>query len=667
MKGKTFPSYCQEFRVICDSLSSIGKPTDEHLKVFTFLNGLSREYDQIVTVLQSFMSRSPAPTFNDVVMEVSNFTSKFQSYESVPDVSPHLAFQTQKGGFGQRGRGNYRGRGGYYNRGSFSTRGRGFSQQVNSSGWNQSSPTQSCSSSNRPVCQICGRVGHIALKCWNRFDASYQSDDVPQALAALRVSDTSGQEWFPDSGASAHITPSTAPLQSATPYNGPENVMVTDGSFQPITHVGSTVLNTTSGSIPLSDVLVCPSMQKSLLSVSKLCEDYPCGVFFDANHVYIIDLNTQKVVTRGPRRDNLYVLENAKFAAFYSNRQIATSDMIWHQRLGHANFQILQLLKNNKAISINKSSTTFICEPCQMGKSSQLPFYYSESSVMEPFDRLHCDLWGLSPVVSNQGFKYCAVFIDELSRYSWMFPLKAKSDFCDVFIGFQKQVENQFRTKIKVFQSDGGGEFTSTRFQNHLQHHGIRHLISCPSTPQQNGIAERKHRHLTELGLSMLFQSKTPLKFWVEAFYSANFISNLLPSAALKQRSPHEALLKHKPDYSFLRVFGSACYPCLRPFSHHKFELRSLQCVFLGYHTQYKGYRCFYPPTGRVYICRHVIFDETYFPFMDRYRDLAPRNKTSLLGAWQAADDNIPQLRTYPHFHNLCHHLHMKLFPMMLL
>ncbi|WZZ47533.1 hypothetical protein YC2023_043792 [Brassica napus] len=76
----------------------------------------------------------------------------------------------------------------------------------------------------------------------------------------------------------------------------------------------------------------------------------------------------------------------------------------------------------------------------------------------------------------------------------------------------------------------------STRFMSHLRDHGIVHLVSCPATPQQNGLAERIHRHLTELGLSMLFQSHTFLRYWVEAFYTANFISNIIPSAALQQK-----------------------------------------------------------------------------------------------------------------------------------
>lgn len=66
--------------------------------------------------------------------------------------------------------------------------------------------------------------------------------------------------------------------------------MVGVGAYLPITHVGSTTLSSTSGNITLNEVLVCPNIQKSLLSVSKLCEEYPCGVFFDANSVCIIDI-----------------------------------------------------------------------------------------------------------------------------------------------------------------------------------------------------------------------------------------------------------------------------------------------------------------------------------------------------------------------------------------
>lgn len=85
------------------------------------------------------------------------------------------------------------------------------------------------------------------------------------------------------------------------------------------------------------------------------------------------------------------------------------------------------------------------------------------------------------------------VFIDNYSRFCWFYPLKLKSEFFEVFQIFQKLVENQFCCKIKSFQCDGGGEFTSKVFQHHLEQNGIKQLMSYPHTPQQNGLAERKH------------------------------------------------------------------------------------------------------------------------------------------------------------------------------
>lgn len=260
-RGKDLPVYIKEFRGLCDQLSSIGKPVEDSMKIFTFLNGLTRDYDPISTVIQSSMSRYPPPTFNDVVSEVTGYHTRLQSYESPADVTPFTAFQTQRSNNnngGQRGRGGYPGRFGNRGRGGYSTRGRGFSQQVNSSRWDQSQSRDN----NRPVCQICGRIGHSALKCWNRFDNAYQSDDIPKALAAFQVADPTGREWHPDSGSTAHITANTSNLQSAAPYHGPETVLVGNGNQLPITHVGSTVINTPQGSIPLLDVLVCPTIQK---------------------------------------------------------------------------------------------------------------------------------------------------------------------------------------------------------------------------------------------------------------------------------------------------------------------------------------------------------------------------------------------------------------------
>ena len=98
-----------------------------------------------------------------------------------------------------------------------------------------------------------------------------------------------------------------------------------------------------------------------------------------------------------------------------------------------------------------------------------------------------------------------------------------------VFKTFQLQVENQYIQKVAMFQSDGGGEFVNKNLMDQFLTHGIKHLISCPHNPEQNGIAERRLRHITKLGLSMLYQAHLPYTPWVEALYKTSFLSNLLP------------------------------------------------------------------------------------------------------------------------------------------
>ena len=537
-KDKSLSVYCREFKKIYDSLNAIGKPIDESMKIFGFLNGLTREYDPIATVIQSSLTKFPAPTFNDVVSEVQGYDVKLQSYEETPTVTPHAAFQLQQNNAPSYNQTRGRGRGFYQNcgRGGYSNRGRGYSQHQSTSN----------TSGTRPTCQICGGVDHTALKCYNRFDNNYQASDVTQAFNALQMTDENGRDWYPDSGASAHVTASTNSLQTITPYAGNDTIMVADGTYLPITHVGVASLALPLGSIPLNEVRVCPDIKQSLLSVSKLCDDYPCGVFFDAKQVCVIDLTTQKVVTKGIRRKGLYVLENPNLVALYSNRQREAPESVWHHRLGHANYKILRHLQHSKEITVNKSRSNLICEPCQMGKISRLQFLPSSSVVLQPLERVHCDLWGASPVVSNQGFKYYDVFVDAYSRFSWFYPLRNKSEFYSVFISFYKMVENQLSTKLKSFQSDEGGEFVNRNLSDYLAQNGIRHLISCPHTPEQNGTAERKHRHLVELSLSMMYHSHVPLSYLVEAFNTSNVISNMLPSSSLQNKSPNEVLLKQK-------------------------------------------------------------------------------------------------------------------------
>ena len=99
--------------------------------------------------------------------------------------------------------------------------------------------------------------------------------------------------------------------------------------------------------------------------------------------------------------------------------------------------------------------------------------------------------------------------------------------------------------------------------------------MSCPHTHQQNGAAERKHRHIVETGLTLLAHASVPFRFWSDAFVTACFLINRIPTRRLHMKSPLEVLLNETPDYSLLKVFGCACWPHLRPYNKHKLEYRS--------------------------------------------------------------------------------------------
>lgn len=196
-----------------------------------------------------------------------------------------------------------------------------------------------------------------------------------------------------------------------------------------------------------------------------------------------------------------------------------------------------------------------------------------------------------------------------------MYPLTAKSQVKELFIRFKPLVETRFQTKIQNLYSDNGGEYLALR--SYLASHGISHLTTPPHTPEHNGLSERKHRHIVETGLSLLSTANMPLTFWPQAFATAVFLINRLPTPVLSNLSPYQKLFTIAPNYEKLRTFGSLCFPWLRPYAPNKLEHRSTPCVFIGYSLTQSAYHCLEPSTGRVYTSRHVRFNENTFPYND--------------------------------------------------
>ncbi|KAL4038829.1 hypothetical protein IC575_002460 [Cucumis melo] len=133
---------------------------------------------------------------------------------------------------------------------------------------------------------------------------------------------------------------------------------------------------------------------------------------------------------------------------------------------------------------------------------------------------------------------------------------------------------------------------------------------SCTHTSQQNGRAERKHRHILDSVRPFLLSASCPEKFWSEAALTSVYTINRLPSSVLQNISPFERLYGTPPNYSNLKTFGCACFVLLHPHEHIKLESRALLCCFLGYGTEHKGFCCWDPLSNRLRISRHVTFWE---------------------------------------------------------
>ena len=179
---------------------------------------------------------------------------------------------------------------------------------------------------------------------------------------------------------------------------------------------------------------------------------------------------------------------------------------MWHARLGHPSFQVLQKIKDLSFLS--KCNSEPSCTICPLAKQHVLPFPSSNSHASTLFELLHLDVWGPYKQPTINKCKYFLTVVDDFSRATWTYLLPTKQHVSSTFQAFYTYVSTQFNTTIKRIRSDNGTEFINTSLTTFLQDKGIIHQTSCPYTPQQNGRAERKHRHLLEVARSIHHQAK---------------------------------------------------------------------------------------------------------------------------------------------------------------
>jgi histone deacetylase 1/2 len=139
--------------------------------------------------------------------------------------------------------------------------------------------------------------------------------------------------------------------------------------------------------------------------------------------------------------------------------------------------------------------------------------------------------------------------------------------------------------------------------------------FSCPYTSSQNGKAERKIRTINNIIRTLLAHASLPPHFWHHALQMATYLLNIVPNKKLALQSPTKILYQRDPSYSHLKVFGCLCYPLIPSVSRNKLQSRSTPCVFLGYPSNHRGYKCYELSSRKIILRQHVLFDESTFPF----------------------------------------------------
>ncbi|KAG8489332.1 hypothetical protein CXB51_017400 [Gossypium anomalum] len=289
--------------------------------------------------------------------------------------------------------------------------------------------------------------------------------------------------WYPDLGASNHVCCDASALQGSSPYFSKSSLLMGDGTPASISSVGTCVLPTHSKLLRLSDVLCVPRIRKNLMSVSQFARDN--NVYFEFHPTYCVvkDIVTQETLLKGHIHDGLYqfslpdvsrpTVSVPVTASIEVQNKPDKGDVfdLWHKRLGHPSTCVVKSILNKCNVVLAKDCLDGVCTACQKGKSQKLPFTRSTTEYHTPFELVVSDLWGSASVSCGNHWYYIA-FVDVYTRFTW-------------------------------FQNDWGGEYHA--FTLFLASQEILHRITCPHTSEQNGVVERKHRHIVDMELKLAY------------------------------------------------------------------------------------------------------------------------------------------------------------------
>ena len=467
------------------------------------------------------------------------------------------------------------------------------------------------------ICYNCNKPGHIKRDCRalkkKQDGGNDNKNKYNNFVAMISEAFTLEEEksWWVDSGATRHVCNDQAMFKTYEPLDS--MLYMGNQSTAQVKGKGKIDLVFTSGNtLTLKDVLHVPDVRKNLVSGSIL-NKFGFKLVFESDKFILskggkfvgkgyhtsgmFKLNIKDVVNSSVNDVNMTEIsdaDNASADTVTNNDAINKmptssayfdSSLLWHARLGHVYFKRIRNMANANLIP-KLDSKNDKCQTCMHTKITRLPFptIQRSSKILE---LVHSDVCDLHATPTLGGKKYFATFIDDYSRYCYVYLLHSKDEVLEKFKIYKNEVELKCDTKIKCLRTDRGGEYYDPRY---FQSTGIVHQVTAPYTPQQNGIAERKNRTLMDMVNSMMSYSGLSSGYWGEALLTACYILNRVPSKR-SNKTPYELWKRRTPKLDYLRIWGCRAVVRLPESKKRKLGDKGIECIFLGYAQNSKAYR----------------------------------------------------------------------------
>ena len=289
---------------------------------------------------------------------------------------------------------------------------------------------------------------------------------IPSSSAsntALSTISGNSPTWLLDSACCNHMSSSLNVIPSHTPCSLP-TIYTANGSSMHVSHQGTI----STPNLSVSNVYHISQLTHNLLSVGQLTE-LGFSLTFSSNGVVVQDPQTGQMIRTARKVGRLFELISLHLPSSHlsaptvSGTNPFSSLALWHSRLGHASISRVKELASMGLLG-SVSIENFDYMPCQLGKQTALPFNKSVSHALSSFDLIHSDVWGPSPIPTQGGSRYFVIFVDDFSRYTWIYLFKNRSELSQIYRDFTKMIETQFSKPIKVFRSDNAQEYKAHEF-----------------------------------------------------------------------------------------------------------------------------------------------------------------------------------------------------------